>query len=91
MKIRRPFKYALVVAGLAAGWAAGGALDGRGGPEKAPVPQRHREPQKGPATSPTTKAAAAVHPVPSPLYSGGRRLSVSTVASTITAHCFAAA
>ena len=32
MKVRRPVKYVLIVAGLAAGWAAGGLLDRHGAP-----------------------------------------------------------
>ena len=63
MKVRRPLKYVLIVAGLAAGWAAGGALDGRD--EQAPPPRRD-VPRPNPQTVPTTSAAAQITLVPSP-------------------------
>ncbi len=62
MKVRRPVKYLLIVAGLAAGWAAGGLLDGRGEPDTAPP--SHREPRTRPATMPAPKGDAADHSGP---------------------------
>ena len=70
MKVRRPLKYVLIVAGLAAGWAAGGLLDRHGEPEK-PPPPGHREPQTRPAAKPAAKTDAAVQSGPlSPVLRG---------------------
>jgi hypothetical protein len=75
MKVRRPLKYVLIVAGLAAGWAAGGLLDRHG--EPGPVaPAGHREPQTRPQTRPATAPA---------LSKSGDCLYLSNVAGTITA------
>jgi hypothetical protein len=87
MKVRRPIKYLLIVAGLAAGWAAGGLLD-RGG-EPAKVVPGHREPRSRPATRPATQhvgsAVRTDYLAVEQTRSARRTLPESNVAGTITA------
>ena len=62
MRIRRPIKYVLVIAGLAAGWAAGGLLERRAEENPAP-PAGHRQPQSRPQSRPATRQAS-LFPLP---------------------------